>query len=85
MTPITNAISAVRNLAGSAGDLSGNADEALYMLEKCGSIQDTILRLEWAESNHRVAGQKIKDALKAVRELTHNAELTGVAKRSRVD
>ena len=73
MTPITNAISAIRSLAGSAGDLSGNADEALYMLERCGSIQDTILRLEWAESNHRVAAQKIKDALEAVRNLTHNA------------
>ena len=77
MTPITNAISAIRTLAGSAGDLSGNANEALYMIERCGSIQDTILRLEWAESNYRVVGHKIKDALEAVRKLTHNAELTG--------
>lgn len=79
MTQITDAICAVRTLAGSAGDLSGNADEALFMLEKCGSIQDTILRLEWAESNHRVAGEKIKYALEAVRELTHNAELRRAA------
>jgi hypothetical protein len=75
MKQITKAIESVRILVISSGNFSGNAEEALYMLEKCGSIRDTLLRLEWAEQNCRIAAQKIKDALKEVRELENNKKL----------
>ena len=70
MTQITTAISAVRAAANCAGDASGNSDRALYLLEKCGSYEETIRNLEWAESNNRVAGHKIKEAIEAVKKLS---------------
>jgi hypothetical protein len=72
MTQITDAISAVRAAASSAGNMSGNTDSALYLIEKCGAIEETIRNLEWAESNHRDAGYKIKAAIDAVKKLNHN-------------
>ena len=77
MTQITDAIRAVRAAASSSGNMSGNADSALYLIEKCGAFDESIRNLEWAESNHRVAGHKIKEALNAVKKLVPNAELTG--------
>lgn len=74
MTEITDAIAAVRKAACSAGDMSGNADSALYLIEKCGSFDECIRNLEWAEDNHRVAGYRIKEAIDAVKKLTPNAQ-----------
>ncbi|MGR8931933.1 MAG: hypothetical protein ACU836_14970 [Gammaproteobacteria bacterium] len=74
MTKILEAISAVRSLACSADDFSGNCEEGMFLIEKCGSISDTLLRLSWAESNHRIAGQKIKDAITAVEALKEVSE-----------
>ena len=62
-----DAISAVKDVASEAGDASGNADRADYMLlHKC-DIDSVIEALEWAQQQSKQAAVKAAIALEKVK------------------
>jgi hypothetical protein len=58
-------VESVRAAASAAGDVSGNCDEALYMVGR-GDMPGATERLVWAEENARSALFKITQARAAL-------------------
>ena len=58
-------INAVRAAASSAGDTSGNCDEAFNLIQR-GAAKEALQRLEWAVENVQNAAARISEARAAI-------------------
>lgn len=73
MTGLAEAILAVRAAASEAGNASGSADRAAFLLEESTSHELVIESLTWARDQARLAASKADAAVLAVKRLAPNA------------
>lgn len=69
---LERAIAAVGRAASSAGDVSGNCDEAAHYIER-GNVDQAAQSMEWAETNVRSALYRITEARAAIAKATGSA------------
>lgn len=67
MSTIESAIRAVREAETSADNVAGNMESALYLIQRCENVKETLQALEWAQSNLRTFKFHLEDAIVAVK------------------